>query len=227
MGPSPRCAATESAASPNTCLTMASPILESITVHTGAGILMLELHVEGNRVESVRVNMGLSYLQRDQIPIAGAGASPVMGELISIDGREFAITAVSMGNPHAVIFTNDVQQIPLEQIGPKIERNLPARTNVHFVEVHSDNEITMRTWERGAGITPACGTGACASVVASALNNFTGRTVKAHLPGGDLVIEWAEDNHGGDRPGSGSLEGEIDVNLRILPPSDRDEICYL
>ena len=75
-----------------------------------------------------------------------------MGELISIDGREFAITAVSMGNPHAVIFTNDVQQIPLEQIGPKIERNplFPARTNVHFVEVHSDNEITMRTWERGA-----------------------------------------------------------------------------
>ena len=91
---------------------------ESITVHTGAGILMLELHVEGNRVDSVRVNMGPPYLQRDQIPIAGAGASPVMGELISIDGREFAITAVSMGNPHAVIFTNDVQQIPLEQIGP-------------------------------------------------------------------------------------------------------------
>ncbi len=191
---------------------------EQITVATLAGEMKLDLRIEGRRVGSVRVDMGAPVLDRHQIPMSGEGPSPVIGEDISVEGERYAITAVSMGNPHAVIFTDDVSSVPLEQVGPQIERCplFPARTNVHFVKVQSSDELTMRTWERGAGATLACGTGACASVVASALNGLAGRRVTAHLPGGDLLIEWAQDNHVYmTGPATEVFEGEIDLGIRI------------
>jgi diaminopimelate epimerase len=107
-------------------------------------------------------------------------------------------TFVSMGNPHATIFGDDVKSIDLARVGPQIEndRAFPRRINVHFVQVHSPTEVTMRTWERGSGITLACGTGACAVAVSGVLTGKTGRQLLAHLPGGDLNLEWREsDNH--------------------------------
>ena len=193
-----------------------------ITVETGAGILPLDLQVSEHRVDSVRVDMGPPYLRRDEIPMGGSGSSPVIGEHIVVDGTDFALTAVSMGNPHAVIFTDDAAAIPLDRVGPRIETHplFPARANVHFVQVQSTEEITMRTWERGAGATLACGTGACASVVAAILNGRTGRRVLAHLPGGDLLVEWTEDNHVYmTGPAVEVFEGEIDLQLRVPSPT--------
>lgn len=120
----------------------------------------------------------------------------VIGESLKAEGQRFEITAVNMGNPHVVIFEDNLDRCPLARYGPAIEthKSFPQRTNVHFVRVCNQNEIVIRTWERGAGITLACGTGACAAVVASCLNNRTGRSVLAHLPGGDLKIEWTGDN---------------------------------
>ena len=194
---------------------------ERIRVETLAGEMVLDLQVEDRRVRTVRVDMGRPQLRRDEIPMAGSGASPVIAEPITMDGNTYAVSAVSMGNPHAVIFTDDVARISLEQIGPKVENHplFPARTNVHFVQVHSADELTMRTWERGAGATLACGTGACASVVASALNGMTGRRVTAHLPGGDLFIEWADDDHVYmTGPAEEVFEGEIDLGIRFPAP---------
>jgi len=120
----------------------------------------------------------------------------VIVESLKAEGQKFEITAVSMGNPHVVIFEDNLDTLPLSRFGPAIEnhKSFPKRTNVHFVKVHSMGEVTMRTWERGAGETLACGTGACATVVACILNNKTSRNVLAHLPGGDLRIEWLGDN---------------------------------
>jgi diaminopimelate epimerase len=109
-------------------------------------------------------------------------------------GIEEAMTCVSMGNPHAVFFCKQVAAVPLEDVGPRLENHemFPKRINVHFVTVHSPEEVTMRTWERGSGITLACGTGACAVCVAGALSGRSHRRIKAHLPGGDLELEWRE-----------------------------------
>jgi diaminopimelate epimerase len=191
---------------------------EQITVDTKAGVMRLDLEVEGQRVSNVRVDMGRPILRREHIPMTGAGPSPVVDESISVDGEPYRLTAVSMGNPHVIIFTDDVSAVPLERIGPRIETHafFPARTNVHFVQIHSPREITMRTWERGAGATLACGTGACASVVASALNEYTGRSVLAHLPGGDLRIEWSEDDHVYmSGPAETVFQGEIELGIRV------------
>ena len=107
------------------------------------------------------------------------------------------VTCVSMGNPHAVLYCRQVSKVPLEVVGPSLETNeaFPRRTNVHFVQVHSPGEVTMRTWERGSGITLACGTGACAVAVAGALTDRTERQVHAHLPGGDMELDWAADGN--------------------------------
>jgi diaminopimelate epimerase len=140
--------------------------------------------------------MGQPRLRRSEIPMKGDEAEKVVAEPLKIDGRRFDITAVSMGNPHVVIFEENVKGFDVERYGPLIEnhRSFAQRTNVHFVQVCSQGEIVVRTWERGAGITLACGTGACATVVAGALTNKTGRNVRVHLPGGDLQIEWTGDN---------------------------------
>lgn len=167
-----------------------------LRVETKAGVKTIKMLTRGGKVESVRVDMGQPRLRRSEIPMRGDDTERVVGEPLKVDGNRFQITAVSMGNPHVVIFDDNVKSLDLERLGPLIENHkaFPERTNVQFVQVCNSSEIVLRTWERGAGITLACGTGACAAVVASALNNKTGKHVRVHLPGGDLVIEWTGDN---------------------------------
>ncbi len=169
-----------------------------ITVETGAGILTLQLFPNAlNRVEKVRVNMGRPRLTRGEIPVTGPPGEQVVGvELKALD-RTFHITCVSMGNPHCVIFVDSVEEFPVEKYGPVIERHpwFPNRINVEFVELLSRTEVRQRTWERGAGETLACGTGASAVTVAGVLSGLTERRIVNHLRGGDLELEWAEDGH--------------------------------
>jgi diaminopimelate epimerase len=171
-----------------------------LSLETGRGVLSVDLDVKQDRVSRVRVNMGEPILDAAKIPTTLPGNPPVNAPL-QLDGAALPVTCVSTGNPHAVIFEDGSEQTSIDRVrelGPLIEndRHFPRRTNVHFVRVHSPNEVTMRTWERGSGITLACGTGACAVCVAGVLTGRTGRKLLAHLPGGDLELEWSEaDNH--------------------------------
>ena len=164
-----------------------------LAIETGRGVLSVDLEVTNDKVSRVRVNMGKPILQSSDIPTKLPGDPPVNAPL-TIGDETFAVTCVSMGNPHAVAFLPDVAAFPLEVVGPKVEHHpmFPRRVNAHFVQVHSPNEVTMRTWERGSGITLACGTGACAVCVAGVLTGMTARKLLAHLPGGDLELEWNE-----------------------------------
>lgn len=166
-----------------------------VTVETGRGVLTLNLEIEGGKARRVRVDMQAPILQSAAIPTTLPGDPPLDAPL-TVEGRTLAVTAVSMGNPHAVVFVDDVAQFPVEQIGAAIEHHpaFPKRVNVHFVEVIGPNEVRMRTWERGSGITLACGTGACAVCVAGVLTGRTERQILAHLPGGDLELEWPGDD---------------------------------
>ncbi|OGR32030.1 MAG: diaminopimelate epimerase [Desulfuromonadales bacterium GWD2_61_12] len=166
-----------------------------ITVETGAGIKALQLFTNSvDKVEGVRVNMGPPRLSRGEIPMTGAPAESVVNEELAILDRTFTITCVSMGNPHCVIFVESVADFPVEKYGPRIETHplFPRRTNVEFVEVVSRREVRQRTWERGAGETLACGTGASAVVVAGVLTGRTERTLRNILLGGPLEMEWIE-----------------------------------
>ncbi len=167
---------------------------DRVRIETGRGILTLDLEMSGGKVARVRVDMGVPILEAPAIPTTLPGHPPIEA-LLSVDGRTFAVTAVSMGNPHAVIYVDDLASFPLEAIGPKIEHHaaFPRRVNVHIVEVIRPEEVRMRTWERGSGITLACGTGACAVCVAGVLTGRTSRRLLAHLPGGDLELEWSDD----------------------------------
>jgi diaminopimelate epimerase len=187
-----------------------------LRVETRAGVKTIKMLTRGGKVESVRVDMGQPRLRRSEIPMRGDDTERVVGEPLKVDGNRFQITAVSMGNPHVVIFDDNVKSLDLERLGPQIENHkaFPERTNVQFVQVCNSSEIILRTWERGAGITLACGTGACAAVVASALNNRTGKHVRVHLPGGDLVIEWTGDNRVMmNGPAEEVFEGDIPLSL--------------
>ncbi|MBV8268493.1 MAG: diaminopimelate epimerase [Planctomycetaceae bacterium] len=162
-----------------------------VTVETGRGVLTLDLELEAGRARRVRVDMGVPILRGVDIPTTLPGDPPV--DLpVRVEGHSLAVTAVSMGNPHAVAFVEDVAHFPVEALGPALEHHpaFPRRVNAHFVEVLGPGEVRMRTWERGSGITLACGTGACAVVVAGVLTGRTGPNVLAHLPGGDLELEW-------------------------------------
>jgi diaminopimelate epimerase len=172
----------------------------TVTIETGRGVLTLDLEVREGRAVGVRVDMGEPILEADRIPTTFPGPRavdvPVPGgpaDWWSACGMDGRMTCVSMGNPHAVIFCTDVARVPLEAVGPGLEHApcFPRRINVHFVQVHSPGEVTMRTWERGSGVTLACGTGACAVAVAGVLTGKTGPAIRAHLPGGDLRLEWA------------------------------------
>ncbi len=167
-----------------------------LTVETLGGIKTLKLNTVGGKVQTVRVDMGEPRLLRSEIPMKGEGGEKVIAEPLKVAGKKIEITCVSMGNPHCVTFVDKVDEYPVEKIGPQIENHpsFPQRTNVEFVEVLNKNEIKMRVWERGAGETLACGTGACASAVASILNDKVSRKVTVHLLGGDLFIEWLGDN---------------------------------
>src|SRR5512140_89574 len=155
-----------------------------LTIETGAGVLTLELNISDGRVETVRVDMGAPRLDRAEIPMAGPPGR-VVNERFEIDGHVLGITAVSMGNPHAVIYVPDVSSFPVAALGPMIEKHpaFPRRTNVEFVQVIGSGEVRQRTWERGSGETLACGTGASAVCVAGVLSGRTGKTILDHLNG--------------------------------------------
>lgn len=165
-------------------------------VETLAGVLTIHLNIKEAQVQGVRVDMGEPILRADLIPALGQG-EPVVGETLEVLGETFQYTAVSMGNPHCVIFVEDFATLDFERLGPAVEKHslFPRKTNVEFIEVNSPQDLTMKVWERGAGPTLACGTGACASAVVAVLNHKTERAVTVHLPGGDLFIEWGLDNH--------------------------------
>lgn len=171
----------------------------SLRIETLAGTISPQLILDAaGRVEKVRVDMGPPRLRRSEIPMAGPDTDRVLDEPFEFEGQTLQLSAVSMGNPHAIFFADDLDGLELERIGPRLERHpaFPRRTNVHFVQVLGPAEVRMRTWERGSGITLACGTGASAVVVACHLLGKTGRQVLVHLPGGDLEIEWSEqDGH--------------------------------
>jgi diaminopimelate epimerase len=168
-----------------------------ITVETIGRINVLNLSTRDGKVDSVRVDMSEPVFAREQIPMLGAPGTEAIDERIQVDGSTLAFTAVSMGNPHAVTFVDDPDTFPVEHLGPMVERHhvFPRRTNVEFIQVLAPNELKMRVWERGAGETLACGTGACASVVAAARTGRAGRKATVHLRGGDLQIEWSDDGH--------------------------------
>jgi len=171
-----------------------------IAVETGAGLLHLEVQPGADgRAAMVRVDMGRPVLIPAGVPTTlGAGSEPVVNVPLDLGDQTVRVTTVSMGNPHAVLFVDNVQTYPVAQIGPLVERHpaFPRRINTEFIQVLSDREINFRVWERGAAETLACGTGACAATVACVLNGLTGRRVLVHLPGGDLGIEWSEaDDH--------------------------------
>lgn len=170
---------------------------QEISLETAGGIRYLVLHIESGIVKTVSVDMGEPILEAEKIPVIHE-SSPVTGKIIKVNGKEFAFTCVSMGNPHAVTFVEDTQAFPVEEYGKQVEGNalFPKKTNVEFVQIRTRNHINMRVWERGSGETLACGTGACGSVVASILNGFCDREVKVSLLGGELTINWnEEDNH--------------------------------
>lgn len=167
-----------------------------VRVETLAGILILQFTIEAEGVSGIRVDMGEPILQPSEIPVKAVGEK-VVAETLSVEGTSFEFTAVSMGNPHCVMFVDDYEELDFYRLGPLLEKHerFPRKTNVEFIKVEAPDELTMKVWERGAGPTLACGTGACASLVASVLNHKTGRRATVHLPGGDLLIEWGEDNH--------------------------------
>jgi len=169
---------------------------ETIRVETLGGLRIPRLVKENGQITAVRVDMGEPELERANIPMNGP-AGRVVNEPLQVGGQTWQVTCVSMGNPHCVIFVPDVDKIPLNEVGPLIESHpvFPRKTNTEFIQVLADDEVKMRVWERGAAETLACGTGACATAVAGVLNGKTGRKVTVHLAGGDLLIEWADDNH--------------------------------
>jgi len=169
-----------------------------MAVETAAGVKTIQLHLgEDQKVRAASVDMGSPVLEAKRIPV-NVPQERAVDVAFRTSGRAFQMTCVSMGNPHAVIYVKDVHAVSLAEIGPEIENHplFPERVNVHFVEVHSPGEVTMRTWERGSGITLACGTGASAVCVAGVLTGRTDREITAHLPGGDLKLHWREsDSH--------------------------------
>ncbi|HOE20774.1 MAG TPA: diaminopimelate epimerase [Spirochaetota bacterium] len=169
----------------------------TIAVETLAGIKQVRCIVKNGKVHTVTVDMGEPILLRDKIPMLG-NPGTVIEEDLHVDGVKFSITAVSMGNPHVVIYVEDVKNFPVEKYGPMIENHelFPKRTNVEFVQIVTGKEVIQRTWERGSGETLACGTGASAVTVAGVLTEKTDRRLKVHLKGGNLAIEWNnKDNH--------------------------------
>lgn len=169
----------------------------TLKIETLAGVKELKLNLKEGKVDTVRVDMGEPILEAEKIPVVSS-EKMVKNLKLEIEEREFNFTCVSMGNPHAITFVENVENFEVEKYGSKIEVNkrFPKKTNVEFIEIVNKEYIKMRVWERGAGETLACGTGACASVVAGIINNLIERKVTVELLGGILEIEWnKEDNH--------------------------------
>ena len=167
-----------------------------ITVDTLGGVKRLQLTVEDGKVSLVRVNMGEPVLEPKKIPVRYE-ENPVVNVPINVNGKEYHISCVSMGNPHAVVFMNHVKDLDIRMIGPCFENHprFPKRINTEFVEVIDRKNVNMRVWERGSEETLACGTGACAVTVACVLNDKTDNQITVHLLGGDLQIEWDRESN--------------------------------
>lgn len=184
----------------------------SISVDTLAGIKYLELNVKDGKVATVKVNMGKPILKAEQIPVI-ADHAPVVNERITVDGRDYRMTCVSMGNPHAVVFVDSTDDFPVETIGPLFERHerFPERVNTEFAQVIDRTHMKMRVWERGSGETWACGTGTCATVVAAVLNGLCDTEVEVELLGGTLRITWDRESDlvYMEGPAATVFEGEI------------------
>lgn len=169
---------------------------ENLRIETGRGVLSLDLRIENGLVQRVRVNMGKPILKSADIPTTLPGDPPVDATLV-VGGRDLAVTCVSMGNPHCITYVDHLSDEWVLGVGPKVETapEFPRRVNAEFVEVVSRSEVKLRVWERGSGETLACGTGASAVCVAGVLTGRTDRKITAHLPGGDLELEWGADEN--------------------------------
>lgn len=168
----------------------------SVSIETLAGIKYLELHVKNGSVDTVTVDMGAPILEADAVPVVSDSVT-VIDEAIFVAGSEYKITCVSMGNPHSVVFVDDVESFPLDTVGPMFEHHerFPNKVNAEFVQVIDRSTVKMRVWERGTGETMACGTGSCATAVACVLNDKTDEDVTVKLLGGDLLIRYDRENN--------------------------------
>lgn len=186
-----------------------------ITIETKGGIKELDLTVEDGKVTWVNVDMDAPVLDAEKIPVNYDEEKQVIDKPVIVDGREYRITCISMGNPHGVVFVDSVDDLEIERLGPMFENHpmFPDRVNTEFIEVIDDHTIKMRVWERGSGETLACGTGACASAYACYLNKKTGKNVLVHLLGGDLQINYDEEKHTifMKGPATKVFDGEIDL----------------
>lgn len=185
-----------------------------ISVDTKAGVKYLDLTLEEGKVSQVRVDMGEPILEAAKIPVT-SDKEQVIREPIEVNGRTWEMTCVSMGNPHAVVYVPDAASFEIEKYGPYFENHklFPKRTNTEFVQIISRNEINMRVWERGANETLACGTGTCACVMASILNDYVDHQVLVHLRGGDLTIEYDEKTNHIFMTGPATMVFDGDIDL--------------
>ena len=192
----------------------------NIRIETLSGIKNIRLNLRKGALADVTVDMGKPVLDPESIPVRWTGpktgpADRILAETIQVGGQSVSITCVSMGNPHAILFVNDVATAPVESLGRQIETlsMFPDSTNVEFIERVDDSTIKMRVWERGSGETLACGTGACASVVACVLNGKTGREVRVQLKGGELMVSWDEKTDSVFMTGTATkvFTGEVDL----------------
>ena len=187
-----------------------------VSIISGGSVKYLDLYVEGGKVSTVKVNMGAPILRAADIPVIAANEDgQVIAEKIEVAGKTYEMTCVSMGNPHAVVFMDDVAGLAIEEVGPFFENHerFPRRTNTEFIKVVDRTHIEMRVWERGTGETLACGTGTCAAVVACVLNGLTEDEVEVKLLGGVLKIKWDRDANlvYMTGPAVTVFEGEIDI----------------
>ena len=169
---------------------------KEFSIVSAGKVKYMTLYEQDGQISAVRVNMGQPILEADQIPVR-ADHSPVINVPIEVQGKEYRMTCVSMGNPHAVVFVDSTEDFPLEQVGPYFENHpcFPNRTNTEFVQVIDRGRVRMRVWERGTGETLACGTGCCATAVACVLNGLTDNAITVEVLGGELRIEWDRENN--------------------------------
>lgn len=186
-----------------------------ITIETLSGIKTLELTIVDSKAQLIKVDMGKAILNTEFIPVVYEGSDTVIAKPLLVNGDEYIVTCVSMGNPHCVTFVDDVDSLELEKIGPYFETHkaFPQRVNTEFVKVIDDHTLQMRVWERGSGETWACGTGACATAVAAVENGYCkkGEDITVHLRGGDLVINYTDETVFMTGPATKVFDGEIEV----------------
>jgi len=196
---------------------------KELLVASGGAIKQLKLIVTEGKVSKVCVNMGEPILKPELVPVVGEGDA-LIAEPICVDGETYEMTCVSMGNPHAVVFMEDVKNLKIEEIGSKFENHprFPDRVNTEFVRCMDRKNLEMRVWERGSGETMACGTGACATAVAAILNGYTEREVTVHLLGGDLEIFWSREDNCVYMTGLAAtvFQGEVDLEELALGMGD-------